>query len=441
MDVAQQIRAFNAGRDPERLQLKYRAMRGSAFAFLRGSCHLFYARLPRGGVFRSAPSVWVCGDLHLENFGSYKGDNRLVYFDINDFDEAALAPASWDLVRLLASVWIGADGLGLGGADVQDLCQVFLDAYGTAQTLGKAYWVERDTAQGLVRQLLDGLRDRERREFLDARTRLQGKQRALRVDGKTALAVSTAQRARITGFMAAFARGQAHPDFYKVLDVARRIAGTGSLGLDRYAILIQGKGSPHGNYLLDLKEAMPSSLAPYLKVAQPRWPTEAHRVVVLQRRVQAVSMAFLQPVLVGERAYVLRGLQPSEDRITLNRSGQRIADLQDMVREMGRIVAWAQLRSAGREGSATADELIDFGRRKKWKLQLLGAAQDCAARVRKDAAAFNTAWDDGAFDGQCAQPRTPATAAHRAAPPRAGRAHSAINSSVDSGRGARKRRA
>src|SRR5487761_2778686 len=68
MDVVCRIRTFNAGRDPERLQLKYRAMRGSAFAFLRGTCHLFYDRLPSGGVFKSAPRVWVCGDLHLENF-------------------------------------------------------------------------------------------------------------------------------------------------------------------------------------------------------------------------------------------------------------------------------------------------------------------------------------------------------------------------------------
>ena len=90
-------------------------MRASAFAFMRGTCHLFYDQLPRSGVFKSAPPVWVCGDLHLENFGSYKGDNRLVYFDINDFDEAALAPVSWDLVRLLTSL-LGRRRDALGAA-------------------------------------------------------------------------------------------------------------------------------------------------------------------------------------------------------------------------------------------------------------------------------------------------------------------------------------
>ena len=99
MDVVRSIMAFNAGRESERLQLKYSKLRSSTFAFLRGTCHLFYAQLPQAGVFKSAPLAWACGDLHLENFGSYKADNRLVQFDINDFDEAALARASWDLLR------------------------------------------------------------------------------------------------------------------------------------------------------------------------------------------------------------------------------------------------------------------------------------------------------------------------------------------------------
>lgn len=397
VDVIRQIRDFNAGRDPERLALKYRAMQGSPFAFLRGTCHLFYDRLPRGGVFKTAPLVWVCGDLHFENFGSYKGDNRLVYFDVNDFDESALAPASWDLVRFLTSLRVGAETLSMSDAKARALCQTFLDSYGSALTLGKSYWVERETARGLVRELLDGLRDRTRPGFLDSRTAIKRGKRVLHVDGKKALPASDAQRAAISEFMHEFAKGQPNPDFYTVLDVARRIAGTGSLGVDRYAILVRGKGSPDGNYLLDLKQALPSSLLPRLKVPQPRWKTQAHRVVALQRREQAVSSAFLQPVLVGETPYVLRALQPSEDRVTLTRSGGASAELEQVIVTMGHIVAWAQLRSAGREGSAIADELIDFAQRKKWKAQLLDASQDCAVQVRKDAADFKSAWHDGEF--------------------------------------------
>ncbi|MFC3109364.1 DUF2252 domain-containing protein [Undibacterium arcticum] len=397
VDVVRRIQSFNAGRDPERLRMKYRNIRSNPFVFLRGTCHLFYDLLPQDGLFRSAPLTWICGDLHLENFGSYKGDNRLVYFDVNDFDEAALAPASWDIVRFLTSVLVGADGMSASRIEAQTLGQSFLDAYASALVLGKTRWVERDTAQGIVGELLEGLRDRPRSKFLDGRTQRKGRQRVLRVDGKKALPVSDKQRAGITAFMEKYAEEQPNPDFYKPLDVARRIAGTGSLGVDRYVILIQGKGSPDGNYLLDLKEALPSSLMPHLKVLQPKWKTEAHRVVELQRRSQAVSMAFLQPVVVGKTSYVLRGLQPAEDRITFDRLHHTMPELQHVMSTMGSIVAWDQLRSAGRQGSAIADELIAFGQSRKWEKQLLSLSQDCAAQVHKDWQIYSDAYDDGVF--------------------------------------------
>lgn len=397
MDVVQRILAFNNGRDPQRLRLKYRAMRASAFAFFRGSAHLFYDRLPRNGIFRS-PLVWSCGDLHLENFGSFKADNRLVYFDINDFDEAALAPASWDLVRMVSSLRVAADNVTVRKSEAEGLCSLFVESYATALGLGKEYWVERDTAEGLVRSLLEGLKTRRRADFLNSRTQMKGKVRRLRTDGIKALSPSNEQRVLVEAFMAGFALTQPEPDFYEVLDVARRIAGIGSLGVDRYAILVTGKGSPDGNYLLDLKEAMPSVLASRVAARQPQWPTEAHRVVTVQRRLQAVSPAFLQPVLLAESCYVLRALQPSEDRVTLDAATQGRGALEQTMQTLARMLAWAQLRSSGREGSATADELVDFGRRAKWRQKLLDASLACADQVLRDAQVFNAAYDTGAFD-------------------------------------------
>jgi len=397
MDVVQRILAFNNGRDPQRLRLKYRAMRASAFAFFRGSAHLFYDRLPRNGIFRS-PLVWSCGDLHLENFGSFKADNRLVYFDINDFDEAALAPASWDLVRMVSSLRVAADNVTVRKSEAEGLCSLFVESYATALGLGKEYWVERDTAEGLVRSLLEGLKTRRRADFLNSRTQTKGKVRRLRTDGIKALSPSNEQRVLVEAFMAGFALTQPEPDFYEVLDVARRIAGIGSLGVDRYAILVTGKGSPDGNYLLDLKEAMPSVLASRVAARQPQWPTEAHRVVTVQRRLQAVSPAFLQPVLLAESSYVLRALQPSEDRVTLDAATQGRGALEQTMQTLARMLAWAQLRSSGREGSATADELVDFGRRAKWRQKLLDASLACADQVLRDAQVFNAAYDTGAFD-------------------------------------------
>src|SRR5690348_15966685 len=105
-DVLQALRAYNCGRDPELLAKKLARMQRDPFAFLRGSCHLFYASLERSTLFSDLPPVWACGDLHLENCGSYRADNGQVYFDINDFDEATLLPFGWDLVRVIASVLV-----------------------------------------------------------------------------------------------------------------------------------------------------------------------------------------------------------------------------------------------------------------------------------------------------------------------------------------------
>jgi uncharacterized protein (DUF2252 family) len=399
MDVLEAIRAYNAGRDPVRLVRKYRAMRANSFVFLRGTCHLFYSRPLRGRCFAKAPLVWTCGDLHLENFGSYKGDNRQVYFDLNDFDESALAPATWELVRLLASVLTAAETLRMEPQQARADCKAFVEAYADALSGGHAFSVERETAQGLVRTLLDNLGSRTRKAFLDRRSIVKRKRRQIVCDDKHATVANSTARARASELLAATAAAQANPAFFEVIDVANRIAGTGSLGVERYIILVHGKGSPYGNYLLDLKRALPSSLARHFPNVQPIWKSEAERVVALQRRMQAVSTAFLEPVVRRKKSYVLRGLQPSEDRVALDATHARPEQVRGVIEEMGRLVAWAQLRSSGRQGSAIADKLVEFGEdRKKWRAELLETAADCARQVARDWQTYCQAFDGGFFE-------------------------------------------
>ncbi len=151
IDVTSAIRQFNAGRDPERLAMKYAKMAENPFIFLRGACHLFYEGLPDVPVFRETPLAWCCGDAHFENFGSYKADNHLVYFDISDYDEAALAPVTWDIVRLLTSIQCGAEALNATPDEALAVSANCLSAYRAALLRGKPLWVERDTSTGLVR--------------------------------------------------------------------------------------------------------------------------------------------------------------------------------------------------------------------------------------------------------------------------------------------------
>ncbi len=393
-DIIDAIARQNAGRDPERLALKYAKMAQSPFIFLRGTCHLFYEALPDVALFREAPLAWCCGDLHFENFGSYKSDNRQVYFDINDYDEVALAPLTWDVVRLLSSIQCGADALNATRAEARAVSRACLEAYRSALVSGKALWVEREISSGLVRELLTALQGRERAAFLDKRTIRKGRRRSLKLDGVKALPASDAQKKSVIRFMDQFAVGQSDPGFFKVLDVARRIAGTGSLGLERYVVLVEGKGSPDSNYLLDIKEAKSSALAPHLSrlgIRQPDWPDEASRVVTIQKRMQAVDHAFLQVVQLDGLACILRGLQPSEDRVAIGEWGRRLDRLKDVVATMGRILAWDQLRASGRSGSASADELIAYAQRDDWVKPMLEAAMQMTEVTQRQWQAFTAA--------------------------------------------------
>jgi uncharacterized protein (DUF2252 family) len=356
-------------------------MAASPFAFYRGSCQLSMDAWPARSALNDTPAIWSCGDLHFENLGCYKGDNRLVYFDLNDFDEAALLPVSWDLTRFAASVLVGARQLRVSATDAAELATLYTDAFATALAWGKARWVERDTATGMVRELLDSVRDRKRKTLLNERTKEKRGRRRIRVDGVKALEASRDDVTRVTKLVEQLGDQAGGRKFYRVLDVARRVAGCGSLGLARWIVLVEGKGSPRGNYLLDLKEARAPASTGESPCRQPRWTSDAERIVAVQRRVQAVSPALLASVTMRGRGFVLRELQPLEDRMRMEAWGGDRKNLCDAMTAMGQVTAWAALRASGREGSAIADDLIAFAGERGWKRGVLSMARRVAART------------------------------------------------------------
>ena len=145
----------------------------------------------------------------------------------------------------------------------------------------------------------------------------------------------------------------------------------------------------------------PSVMAPTVSAGQPRWRSEADRVVTIQRRVQAVSPALLHAVRHGRGSYILRELQPFEDRLSLGPAHADGPRLEDALRVMAELMAWGQLRGSGRQGSATGDELIAFGRDRSWGRPLMEFAGHCASTTRAYWKEFATAYDSGglAADG------------------------------------------
>ena len=387
--VVDRISQFNADRIPERIALKYQTMKQNPFAFFRGTCHLFYDDLHRSGALQNSPSVWSCGDLHLQNFGTFKGDairqcgvRKLVYFDVNDFDESALIPSSWDLVRLVTSVLLETENT----QEALALAQNVLTAYAKTLATGKAGVLYRENASGVVKDLLQTLRKRDRAQFL--KKRLRPKTRALQRIPNKILTASPAAIHTVNHLIQTWASTQSQPDFFQVLDITHRIAGSGSLGLPRYLILVQGRGYPKGCYLLDLKAARRSSLEPFLMKPQPTWRSEGDRIVQIQTRLQASPPALLSAIESPGQSYVLRELQPSNDKIDPNTLRHRPKKLNDLIQTLGEIVAWGHLRSSGRQGSAIADELIAFAQEPTWQTEILTYAQHYQAQVHRDYQSF-----------------------------------------------------
>jgi uncharacterized protein (DUF2252 family) len=394
--ISRQILAQNGGRDLDRLNLKLSQLRKDPFAFFRGTNPLFLGFLSRTHPLFRAPRILICGDLHLENFGAFKGDNRLCYFDVNDFDEACLAPFTVDIVRFVTSIKVAAAGLGVSRARAQDLALEFLQAYGQCISDGKPRWMERSLAQGVFRALLRRAMSRTRAELLARLTKIKGGKRRIRVGDSRALSIEPAERSRLREFLAQFAAPNLPKSFFKLLDAARRIAGNGSLGLPRYILLIRGRSSPDQNFALDLKFAAPSAVARWFAAKQPDWPSEASRVVAIQRIVQAISPALLHAVTFDRQPFVLKELQPSIDRLDLTQWRNKPGRLLEAVQGMGRVTAWAHLRGCGHYGAASAEDLQTFAASSRWQAatdKLSGAA---AHRIRRDWKLYCKDFDSGA---------------------------------------------
>jgi uncharacterized protein (DUF2252 family) len=391
------ITEFNKGRLPDMLLLKYKAMSLNAFSFFRGTCHLFYQDLSKSKKLPGSPLSWICGDLHLENFGSFKGDNHMEYFDLNDFDEAGLAPALWEVARMVTSILVEADNLGLPEANGLNAAQIFLNAYSVTLKNGKSISVDPRTADGIVKEFLRQVEKRKQKDLLKKLSVVKKGRRMLIADERHFALGETLKEELITFMADAVKQLECLPYRYEIEDVLFRLAGTGSVGAKRYVFLLRNLDMKKKYLLIDMKQALPSSLAPYLTANQPAWTSDAQRVIVVQKRMQNVSPALLSPVYFKDEPYALKQLQPLQDKINFELLKGRRNDIQQVIKEMAILTASAQLRSSGRQNSAIADELVGFGENSSWQQGVLKYASTYVVRVKKDYAEFLSGYNAGLY--------------------------------------------
>jgi uncharacterized protein (DUF2252 family) len=393
-ELIERIKRFNRDRDPHLLQRKYAAMASDAFSFYRGTCHLFYEDWPRRSALNRAPLVWLSGDLHPENFGSFRGNDGAVCFDVNDFDEAVLGICLWDVVRCVAGIIIGSRSVGVLDDDALALSRRYVYAYRANLGEGTPRAVTSDESRGMVHDLLQGIRTRSNEELVDARTTSKRKQRRIVVDGVHAASLTDGERKRAEQIFDRWNESRKRKLRFELVDVAERIAGTGSLGVARYVALALRKGAWH---LLDIKHEPASAAQPYARARQLHWECEAARVVWVQARAQADPPSLLTMVDEGRQSFVVKELQPTDDRLHWQKWHGKLDRLERVMSTMGELTAWSHVRCAGKRGAASESAIKKFASKSSWVRDALTYAGAYAAKVESDYARFCEAYDAGVF--------------------------------------------
>jgi uncharacterized protein (DUF2252 family) len=330
---------------------KLERMSASPLAFLRGAAPLFYTVLKaRPELAKGPPGTgWLTGDMHLENFGAYRPDHGAAaehladaVFDVNDFDDAIVGPLSFDVLRLTTSLILGGRELGASGVRALELCELLLRSY--VGTLGGA--PVPAVLPPPVAKLVAQVQDRPQSTLLDARTKGRGDDRKFLLGPryvKLEASVARAVPKAFQGYVATLRPDErgAHDDHFAILDVARRIAGTGSLGCLRIAVLTQGKGGKDGQWVFDLKEqGVPSAS---LLLGAPKLDP-AERVVTAARACLAHPPRMLGTTVLGRTRLFGRRLAPQEDKLDLTAIDH--ADLEALASALGALLGRAHRRGA-----------------------------------------------------------------------------------------------
>ena len=301
-DIVTTLDASNEGRLPDLVPIRIGRMLASPFAFLRGSAAVMANDLADTPHIGS--KVQLCGDAHLANFGVFASPERRLVFDVNDFDETYRGPWEWDLKRLAASVVVAARENGFSESTNRDMARLTrggtgagcADSPGCARSRSGTRRSRSNRSSSASRPLARcraaARRSRSRSTRRAARTtwRLSGSCRSPRraEAGSSAIArrcssawrTTTRPATGLAHLRAGYLRSLA-PDRrllvekHRLLDVALKVVGVGSVGTRCYIALFAGPAG--GPLILQVKEARESVLAPVYPRAALAPPGRAGR--------------------------------------------------------------------------------------------------------------------------------------------------------------------
>ncbi len=303
--------------------------------------------------------VQACGDAHLLNFGIFASPERLLLFDVNDFDESLPAPFEWDVKRLAASVTVAGLDRSFSSAECEQAARSAAESYRTQMTTHAAMghldvWYSRVEVKDLLasarkaeaRGLEGTVRKAEQATNLGALAKLtkvvDGQPR---IKDSPPLTEHVPMRFEPTGVVTGYVSSVPEDrrkllGRYRIVDWARKVVGVGSVGTDDAVVLLLGD-SDSDPLFLQVKEAQPSVLEPFAGASE--YANHGQRVVEGQRLMQAASDIFLGWTRIEERDYYVRQLRDMKGSIPVEKLSS--SELVDYARACGAVLARAHARS------------------------------------------------------------------------------------------------
>ena len=326
------------------------------------------AGTPVTGLFVNA-----CGDMHVSNFGVFASAERNLVFAINDFDEIHPGPWEWDLKRLAASAAVAARFMGGDNTRAADAARAIVRSYRKrirrfAEMGHLEVWYNRIDEQAVLDTL--SAKARRRAERAMAKAREKGHMRVLdklteQVDGEhriveelplivrethadNGMPINEALDLVLRSYIGSLPLDRLKLlSRYRIVDVARKVVGVGSVGTGCWVVLLKGTDNDDPLFL-QVKEAQASVLSPYVEGTLP-FENQGQRVVMGQHLAQGAPDIFLGWGQINRKDFYVRQLADMKGSATF---GEGDAEQLETFEEYCALCGWALALAHAKSGDA-----------------------------------------------------------------------------------------
>jgi uncharacterized protein (DUF2252 family) len=370
--VIEAIQQANASLSAAHRQAKYAKMAASPYRFFRGSNHLYWQDVWhdwRFALFGGWPNTqtWLQGDAHAYNFGAYGHHDDQVRYGMDDFDDALIGDYQYDVWRLAISLVLDArENAELSPKAIDKALSKLLEGYMDTLSVHREddvaiHAITLDNAKDPLKSFMGKVADKQSRaRMLEKWTTLdpdKGRQFAERPGKLANLPADVASQLRRI-IEQEYQQTLQHPikesdpQHFFVKDTARRLdAGTGSLGVERYYVLIEGGADhEHDDVILDIKEQVtPEAYRLMDKAQQQAWrklfPNEGIRHAAAFHAIAEHPDAYLGWLTMNGKVFSVRERSPFKKDYPTHKLSSGKA-YRKLARQWGEILAREHLRGA-----------------------------------------------------------------------------------------------